>query len=109
MAKVERMTLNNETEVLYAFECPGCGISHAARVAASHEGVPLWQFNGDLNRPTFYPSIGSTWQKDDGTPVVCHAYVTDGRIRFTPDTLHALAGREVELPDLSGISAGNGG
>lgn len=100
MAKVERMTLNGETEVLYAFECPGCGISHAARVASSKEGLELWKFNGDLNLPTFYPSIGSVWKQPDGTAVVCHAYVENGRIRYTPDTLHHLAGKEVELPDL---------
>lgn len=100
MAKVERMTLKNETEVLYAFHCPACGISHAARVASQEEGPEIWRFNGDVNRPTFYPSIGSAWAKPDGTPVVCHAFVEEGRIRYSVDSLHELAGQVVELPDL---------
>lgn len=101
MAKVERMTANNEREVLYAFECPACGVSHAARVASQQEGLALWTFNGDLNRPTFYPSIGTTWERADGSPVVCHAHVEDGRIRYLPDCYgHDMGGRSVELPDL---------
>lgn len=102
MAKVERMTANGETEILHAFHCPACEISHAVRTAASKEGIQVWKFNGDLSRPTFYPSIGNVWNNPDegGKTTVCHAVIEDGRIRYLTDCTHKLAGKTVELPDL---------
>ena len=58
-------------------------------------GKPVWGFNGDLERPTFTPSVLWTTGHD-----ICHSFVRDGRIQFLPDCTHALASQTVELPEI---------
>lgn len=88
------------------FRCPGCDDNHQIRVG-------VWGFNGNVERPTFTPSVlvggvqwpvGSPFHKpnhsvDAGESVVCHSFVTDGRIQFLDDCTHGLAGRTVDLPE----------
>lgn len=65
--------------------------------------LPQWTFNGDLERPTFAPSINTEWTRTiDGVsrPQVCHSYVTNGRIQYLGDCTHELAGQTVDLPEL---------
>lgn len=78
--------------------CPGCKCIHGMNAG--------WSFNGDLERPTFKPSIrvrGTDWDgKVPGKGIkktVCHSFVTDGRIKFLDDSTHELAGQTVDLPD----------
>lgn len=90
----------------YLFWCPGCNKSHPYRVARhpnEPEHTPVWGFNGDLERPTFTPSLlvfpsaprpdGSVYQRR------CHLFVTDGKIIYCGDSDHALANQTVDLPD----------
>lgn len=99
--KIKRM-LNTQTQELYGyrFNCPGCGSPHVVGTG--------WQFNGDMERPTFSPSVLVTSVQHklvgegevaahDG---VCHSFITDGRIQFLGDCTHELAGRTVELPEV---------
>lgn len=84
------------------FWCPGCDGAHMVRVEG--EGRPRWRFNGNQEQPTFSPSILVTYNGadagvDDAPSAVCHSFVTDGKIRFLPDSTHALAGKTVDLPD----------
>ena len=99
-------------------DCPGCGDEDGpgAHVLPVHwlpngmsesEGVankPHWTFNGNMDSPTFSPSILSSYEQWVGTPKerkhVCHSFVTDGKIQFLSDCTHSLAGQTVELPDL---------
>lgn len=88
------------------FWCPGCNEGHAI-------STDRWGFNGDLDRPTFTPSVlvqGVQWAADSGfrksthdvapgEPTVCHSFVTDGRIQFLADCTHELAGQTVDLPE----------
>ena len=95
-----------------AFLCPGCRQMHHVTV----DGSRGWTFNGDGDRPTFSPSVlvkGAVPITDEehasimagGTiepkPLACHSFVTDGRIRFSADSSHALAGQTADLPELS--------
>lgn len=89
------------------FFCPGCDTAHGI-------DPKRWEFNGNLERPTFTPSVlvrftlygpeKLPFEKYDGpgvceaTPAVCHSFVTDGRIRFLGDCTHTLAGQTVDLP-----------
>lgn len=92
-----------------AFHCPGCAHAHTI-------DTNVWTWNGDLERPTFSPSIlvrGNQWPRDEypeyfkpahanvppGADTVCHSFVTDGQIQFLGDCTHALAGQTVDLPD----------
>jgi hypothetical protein len=86
--------------------CPGCEQLHAVKI----EGPHAWTWNGDVNSPTFTPSVLTTyrwskslepgddpgqWQDD-----ICHCFVTDGQIQFLGDCTHGLLGQAVPMPDL---------
>lgn len=92
----------DEDIVGYLFACPGCEESHFLTVAP-HQAPngASWQFNGNLEKPTFQPSILSSIEPSPGSDRpkrVCHSFVTDGEIRFLSDCTHDLAGKTVELP-----------
>lgn len=72
------------------FYCPGCKETHGVRVA----GPNSWGWNGDLDAPTFTPSIAARGM------IFCHSFVENGQIRFLSDSEHALAGQTVPMPDL---------
>ncbi len=90
-------------------DCPGCGDHHVLPVT----GPRAWGFNGSFDRPTFTPSIlvrWKDWDLDAETdearaasvrPMVCHSFVTDGRIQFLSDCTHPLAGTTVDLPEVT--------
>lgn len=92
------------------FRCPGCDDVHGVVVDAPDS----WSWNGDLERPTFSPSVnvgGVQWPPEasfykpnhpdvaPGKSIVCHSFVTDGQIRFLGDCTHALANQSVDLPE----------
>lgn len=85
--KVRRMTSDGVES--YSFHCPGCKFGHRFEV-----GNGRWQFNGNLQRPTFTPSLISIT-----TEPICHLVMTDGKIQFLSDCKHELAGQKVEVPD----------
>lgn len=91
---------------LVHFRCPGCDDFHQVSIGT-------WSWNGDLDLPTFSPSVlvgGVQWEAGEGfhkpkhhvepgSPIVCHSFVTDGRIQFLGDCTHELAGQTVDLPE----------
>lgn len=77
----------------YYFWCPGCESIHCV-------SVKIHKWNSSLEKPTFNPSVLSTWT--EGDPAVkktCHSYVRDGQIQFLSDCTHKLAGQTVDLPE----------
>ena len=82
---------------LWAFYCPGCRYDHALAVRQYIVGGnPQWDFNSDVERPTFSPSLlvfGSDPSKR------CHSCIRDGKIEFLGDCFHELKGQTVEIPD----------
>ena len=83
-----------DPEARMAFECPGCGMIHAMPTT----GPRAWEFNGDMVRPTFSPSILVRCTVGiEHSPFVCHSFVRNGQIQFLPDCTHALAGQTVPL------------
>lgn len=83
-------------------DCPGCGMLHAPGVrAGSRPDFKVWGWNGSLDAPTFTPSILVTCEGygPENKRVVCHSFVTDGRIQFLGDCTHALAGQTVQLEE----------
>lgn len=108
MSKVE---LHDHGQVI--FDCPGCGFGHMIRVGDG-EG-PRWSWNGSMDAPTFSPSvllrgveqlteeevqIVEAGGKVTPRPLVCHSFVTEGKIRFLEDSTHKLAGQTVDLPEV---------
>lgn len=98
------MPIDREGQTVgYFFDCPGCIGGHAVfvRPHKAPNGAS-WDFNGDMEKPTFSPSILSryTFTPESGKPdIVCHSFVADGKIQFLGDCTHALAGQTVEIPD----------
>lgn len=76
----------------YAIYCPGCEEHHVI--------YKTWQFNGNFDKPTFFPSLlAKGYSERYNRDYVCHSFVTDGQIQFLSDCTHELAGQTVPLPD----------
>jgi hypothetical protein len=87
----------------YMLECSGCKSHHVIYVRQTRYGKsgPVWQFNNDLEKPTFNPSLLVRWEEGENFEKrVCHSFIRDGRIEFLSDCTHELAGKTVELPDM---------
>ncbi len=102
-----------------SFWCPGCKTAHTIYHS---EGTGIrWGWNGDINKPTFTPSVlvksghyahntsvttcWCTYNKehpDDPskfTCKLCHSFITNGKIQFLGDCTHELVNQTVDLPD----------
>lgn len=88
----EVIVLNSEGMPL--FWCPGCKRMHGIWLKDRPNLIngAWWDWNGDLVKPTFTPSILGFG------PPRCHCFVTDGKIQFLSDCEHALAGQTAPLP-----------
>lgn len=93
----------------HAHWCPACKEMH-----------PLpdsWQFDGNVDSPTFTPSFKhegmktvrdekgrwtGEWVMIDGKPVpeVCHYILTRGILNFCGDCTHSMAGQSVPMAEL---------
>ena len=56
MAKIRQQKITG-SHIDYWFNCPGCSERHALN--------NTWKFNGNLENPTFSPSIKVTWSYAD--------------------------------------------
>lgn len=76
---------------LRIFKCPGCEQRHAI--------TDSWEFNGDVQNPTFSPSILVWWDEgEERLKKRCHSFIKGGKIQFLDDCTHSLAGKTVDLP-----------
>ena len=90
----------------YLIQCPACGNCHAFHTEVANSVGAKWSFNGNVDRPTFSPSMLCRQPKGcikDGKVLeadyVCHSFVRDGKIQFLSDCTHAMAGQTVELEE----------
>lgn len=98
--------LRHQSEGVIEHWCPGCNSRHAISIngAHNHSGA-TWTWNGDVDRPTFHPSVHITlgpWNDEEGfhpKTTDCHYFITNGQIQFCEDSAHALKGKSLELPD----------
>lgn len=96
MAKVYPYKSGDEI-ALWAFYCPGCKYDHALAIRQYQEGGnPQWNFNGDVDKPTFSPSLLVFGGDPDRR---CHTFIKKGQIQFLDDCFHELKGQTVEIPD----------
>lgn len=78
------------------FWCPACEAYHAYYVNVKN--IPSWVFNGDLNNPTFTPSLLLYNPKEDGKrETKCHLFLTNGIIKYCGDCPHDYAGKSIPL------------
>lgn len=81
-----------------SFYCKGCKMIH---MVETDTAAPIkWGFNGNYDKPTFTPSILVRYPlREDKHQVVCHSFVTDGRIQYLSDCTHEYAGQTLDLED----------
>jgi len=60
-----------------------------------------WEFNENLQLPSFVPSILVNGNPNFINPEVprCHLFVTNGKIHYCGDCTHQLSGQVVEMKD----------
>lgn len=78
----------------YLHWCPACRCGHTYHT--NTEGRPSWSFNGNVEKPSFSPSMriftpagpyGDNGETT-GERTICHYYVTDGKIIYQEDCHH---------------------
>lgn len=117
--------LRNAADGRLTWWCPGCNGPH--QIAHGAGDGPRWGWNGDVERPTFTPSVLVTWdepanlydkaamerdiaeanrrreagEQNVRVPLahkVCHSFVVDGQMQMLSDCTHSLAGQTVPIP-----------
>jgi hypothetical protein len=85
-------------KIAYTFYCPGCKYNHIYFVKGFNK---IWQFNGDVDNPTFTPSLLNRIPATDKEAERnrCHLFVKNGRIEYCNDCFHELKGKTVEMED----------
>lgn len=78
------------------FWCPGCEEDHGFTVNNPYGG-PTWAWNGDVDNPTFSPSLLCNPNYE---PRRCHLYVREGKIQYLSDCWHELKGQTVDMQDV---------
>lgn len=104
----------------YLIECPACGFAHFFHVEQPSNSGQRWTFNGDLDKPTFSPSMrarsghycigrnkaecpecaDAERRGESSHCVHCHSFVREGKIQFLADCSHDMAGQTVDLPEI---------
>ena len=72
---------------------PACKCSHLFPV----EGEMTWSWNGDLDKPTFSPSMLVNADLSNPTTPRCHSFVRNGEWHYLKDSTHEMAGYIVPL------------
>lgn len=95
MVKVEFLTLDykkcpeGEKPARFGFECPRnpgqmcSGLLIDDADVRHGQGVHMWKWNGDREKPTFTPSINCLSEFEGKPAAGCgfHGYITDGEIK----------------------------
>jgi hypothetical protein len=99
----DKLVLLDESVGQYMWYCAGCQMVHAFWTNHKNGEGPNWSFNGDLIKPTFTPSH----RVSDDRGVICHSFVTDGKVQYLNDSIHELAGQTVEMVNWEDYRKGN--
>jgi hypothetical protein len=99
----------------YTFWCPGCAMYHSV-TTVKMQNKPCWGFDGNLEKPTFSPSIlvrgvksmtkeqyreyMTTGKLPEQVPYICHSFIRNGEWQFLDDCTHELKGKTVPMVDL---------
>lgn len=110
MAKVK-----DDGRGIYRFFCPGCGHDHSYYTQEPYHNGAMWEFNKNLDSPTFSPSLLNRWGKEadpnwkepetpapdkSGWSGRCHLFVIDGHIHYCNDCTHDYSGKTVPMEDV---------
>ena len=73
--------------LIYRHGCQGCNSNHLINVELPNSNGAKWTFDGNIEKPTFSPSINIVGH--------CHYFITEGNIVFCSDSNHHRAGQTV--------------
>lgn len=73
----------------YLFLCKGCGDQHIVYVRSKSPDGKLWGFDGDIENPTFHPSI-LLQTVHHGEIHICHFFISEGKVQYLKDCTHVL-------------------
>lgn len=107
--------LYQHVQGMIGFHCPACDTMHFYYTDEYEHPGPKWEFNGDVENPTFSPSLLRSTsiprnEAEKENPVwypQCHLFVIDGQIQYCSDSPHALAGQTIPIPDHNRQLVGN--
>jgi len=118
--KVKPFNPDNWGVGVFGFKCPGCGETHIIYTdpanPSKNKEKSVWAFNGDLNNPTFSPSIMYRTghyiddlneeqkahimeQEEKYRGIICHSTVTSGFINILSDSTQS-ANQTLELKEI---------
>ena len=92
-----------------AIFCRPCGKFHELPIDPNKNGSvqgvdfsqlidgDVWDWNYDVFYPTFSPPWLGKVIRDDGSTVICHFIVSDGKITYLPETTHDGSGQTFDL------------
>lgn len=77
--------------------CPACDMRHIILTNDWEHSGPRWEWNGDVTKPTYSPSVKTEWKTKD--TLICHFFMKEGKIQFLNDCTHDMASTIVDIPD----------
>ena len=95
-----------KTDSGYLIWCPTCDEAHLVAVEKPMANGALWSFNGNLDSPSFEPSllvktgraVDPNFKPEFGDPPeVCHSFIRNGEWQYCGDSTHDLAGQTVPV------------
>lgn len=101
--KLQAVKRDNDQIYGYKFWCPACRCTHVFRTEKeSLDGKPrpTWSFNGDMDSPSFTPSMVFFEEENGVRKTICHFYVTKGVIDYCSDSPHEFRGKKIPLGDI---------
>lgn len=84
----------------YIFICPGCGSQHEIYTSKPNRLGAIWEFDGNIDKPTITPSVNSSAEDNGVVFFRCHFFIKKGKIKFLEDCTHAFSGQTLDLPDI---------
>lgn len=100
MSLLREIRLPDGSPYGWAIRCPACeAVDKSPWHVFVTNGSRGWTFDGNLERPTFSPSMLSREPYPGGVHV-CHSFVRNGRIEYLGDCTHAMAGQTIDLPEV---------
>lgn len=104
MAKLKQCYGNgDDTANVLEFYCQGCKAFHAVAVGENKVGLPVWEWNHDLDNPTLSSSVlVRSWNK--GVEHKCHSFIKNGKIQYLTDSSHDLAGKTTDMIEIDSNS-----
>lgn len=100
----EQVMCTPEEATYLKFKLPSVGGMQMLPVITkgSRKNSNAWTWNGDTEKPTLRPSLlvkGHCTSKEDN--YICHSWVNDGKAQFLIDSTHDLAGKTIDLLDVT--------